>query len=364
MTDYLDRRQQRLFARLRELEIQRFLITSPWNVSYLTGFTGGDSYLFVDGEKLTIWSDARYEQQIAEECPSLALMIRSSVELLVDAIPVWWQSNGLGDVHVETTMTSYAQWLRLESKMEGSRPIPVTGVVERLRERKDPIEMEAIERAVDMAQKAFIATTALMQGDWTEKKVSDVLDMHIRQLGGAGSAFDTIVGVGERGALPHGRPSRKRIEEDGAMLIDWGANEGQYLSDLTRVVVTGKPHSKLEHVYRTVLEAQKAAIESIRPGATMASIDAVARGVIFNAGYGDRFTHSLGHGFGLEIHESVRLARGQDRVLETGMVVTVEPGVYLPGELGVRIEDDVLVTEDGYRVLSTLPKEWDEIVAK
>ena len=145
------------------------------------------------------------------------------------------------------------------------------------------------------------------------------------------------------------------------MLIDWGAKENLYLSDLTRVVITGKVNSKLEKIYRTVLEAQLAAIAAIRPGVMMSEIDAIARCVIDRAGFGKKFTHGLGHSFGLQIHETIRLARGQDRPLETDMVLTVEPGIYLPGFGGVRIEDDILVTKTGHRVLSSLPKDWDAV---
>jgi Xaa-Pro aminopeptidase len=233
--------------------------------------------------------------------------------------------------------------------------------VESLREKKDASELAAIERAIDIAQRAFVATTALLHPEMTEKNVADSIENHIRQLGGVSSAFKAIVGVGPRAALPHGRPSSKKLAEDSFVLVDWGAKENLYLSDITRVVITGKPSSKLHKVYQTVLDAQQAAIRAIRPGVWMSEIDAIARGVIEQAGFGKRFTHSLGHGFGLQIHETVRLARGQDRPLEADMVVTVEPGIYIPGSVGVRIEDDILVTKDGNRVLTNLPKDWDAI---
>lgn len=354
-------RQQRLFQEIRKQSISHFLITSPFNVTYLTGFTGEDSFLFVSDDKLTIWSDARYDVQLQEECPDIQVRLRSPTETLVDAITVWLETEGIRNLHVETAMTSIHQWLQLETKLGSGSLQPVGGLIETLREVKDAVELEAIKRAIDMAQRAFIAVKSLMQPHWTEKNVADAIEANIRSLGGACSAFKTIVGVGPRAALPHGRPTSKPIGEGESVLIDWGAKEDLYLSDLTRVVLLDRPSAELEKVYRTVLQAQKAAIEAIRPGVKMGHVDAVARSIITDAGYGDFFTHSLGHGFGLQIHETVRLARGQDRLLEPGMVVTVEPGVYLAGILGVRIEDDVLVTEDGYLQLSDLPKEWDEI---
>lgn len=361
MAPHLRNRQQRLFRELRHQSIERLLITSPFNVTYLTGFTGDDSFLYVEGETLTIWSDARYEEQIGEECPDLALEIRKPTELLVDAIPRWLGKKKVHALHVETGMTSYAQWERLSQQMGAQSLTPCNGIVERLRECKDDVELAAIERAIQIAERAFVAMRSMLADDWTEKKVADTLETNIRQLGGTTSAFKSIVGVGPRAALPHGRPSSKTISEDPFVLVDWGAKEDLYLSDITRVILTGKPSVKLQKVYQTVLNAQMAAIQAIRPGVLMSEIDAIARGVIEQAGFGKRFTHSLGHGFGLQIHETVRLARGQDRPLEPNMVVTVEPGIYLPGVLGVRIEDDILVTKDGHRVLSHLPKEWDEI---
>ncbi|AMV33949.1 putative peptidase [Pirellula sp. SH-Sr6A] len=361
MAPHLRIRQQRLFRELRHQSIERLLITSPFNVTYLTGFTGEDSFLYVEGETLTVWSDARYEEQIGEECPDLALEIRKPTELLVDAIPRWLGKKKVHALHVETGMTSYAQWERLSQQMGAQSLTPCNGIVERLRECKDDVELAAIERAIQIAERAFLAMRSMLADDWTEKKVADTLETNIRQLGGTTSAFKSIVGVGPRAALPHGRPSSKTISEDPFVLVDWGAKEDLYLSDITRVILTGKPSSKLQKVYQTVLHAQMAAIHAIRPGVLMSEIDAIARGVIEQAGFGKRFTHSLGHGFGLQIHETVRLARGQDRPLEPNMVVTVEPGIYLPGVLGVRIEDDILVTKDGHRVLSHLPKEWDEI---
>ncbi|XZE43515.1 M24 family metallopeptidase [Pirellulaceae bacterium SH467] len=361
MAPHLRNRQQRLFRELQHQSIERLLITSPFNVTYLTGFTGEDSFLYVEGETLTIWSDARYEEQVTEECPELALEIRKPTELLVDAIPRWLGKKKVHALHVETGMTSYAQWERLSQQMGSQSLTPCNGIIERLRECKDEVELAAIERAIHIAERAFLAMRSMLGDDWTEKKVADTLEANIRQLGGTTSAFKSIVGVGPRAALPHGRPSSKTISEDPFVLVDWGAKEDLYLSDITRVILTGKPSSKLQKVYQTVLNAQVAAINAIRPGVWMSEIDAIARGVIEQAGFGKRFTHSLGHGFGLQIHETVRLARGQDRPLEPNMVVTVEPGIYLPGVLGVRIEDDILVTKDGHRVLSHLPKEWDEI---
>jgi Xaa-Pro aminopeptidase len=196
----------------------------------------------------------------------------------------------------------------------------------------------------------------------TEKEVADELEHQIRLYGGKACSFPPIVAVGARAALPHARPTDQKIGAGDFVLVDWGADAGPYKSDLTRVLVTGKIPPKLERIYRVVLSAQDAAIAQIRPGLACHEIDQVARAVITKAGFGANFGHGLGHGIGLEIHEAPRLAAADHLKLEAGMVVTVEPGIYLPAWGGVRIEDDVLVTKGGCQVLTTLPKSWEDAI--
>jgi Xaa-Pro aminopeptidase len=213
---------------------------------------------------------------------------------------------------------------------------------------------------VRIAEEAFAIVRANLRAGQTEKEVADELEYQIRRQGGTCGAFPSIVGVGPRAALPHGRPApASRIGDYDFVLIDWGARGRLYHSDLTRVLITGKLSPQLRRVYGVVLAAQRAAVAAIRPGAVMQDIDRAARDVIADAGLGDMFGHALGHGIGLAVHELPRLAPGQNRPLAAGMVVTVEPGVYLPGELGVRIEDDVLVTDTGCEVLTSVPKELE-----
>jgi Xaa-Pro aminopeptidase len=359
--DY-SRRRERFFRELRDRKLPNLLVSSPHNVSYLTGFSGEDSFLYAEEGEFTILSDARYEEQLQQECPDITAFIRSATITMIEASATWLNSQGISHACVETQSITLAQWETLREKLPNMRLSTCSGVIEKLRERKDPSEIDAIERAVSIAERSYTSVKAMLTTDMTEKGVADELEYAMRKLGASCSAFKTIVGVGERAALPHGRPSLKPIGDAPFVLIDWGANEGRYLSDLTRVIITGKTTAKFQKIYQTVLNAQEAAIRAIRPGAKMSDIDAVARTVIEQAGFGKRFTHSLGHSFGLQIHETIRLARGQDRLLEPDMIVTVEPGIYLPGVAGVRIEDDVLVTKSGNRVLSSLPKQWDQIV--
>lgn len=356
--DY-ERRRERLLRELKDRKAKNLLVTCPHNVTYLTGFTGEDSFLFVSDACTFLISDGRYDEQIRDECPDLPMVLRPSSMPIIDAAAKEMQLHGFGTVWIESITTSLAQWERLHELMPAGSWVSLRGAVERLREKKDAIELAAIERAIGMAERSFLSVRALLHEYQTEQDIANDLEMSIRRLGGAGAAFKTIVGVGPRSALPHGRPTQVRVGESEFVLIDWGAKENLYLSDLTRVLVRGKVAAKLEKMYRTVLEAQLAAIDAIAPGVLMSHVDAVARGVIERAGFGKRFTHGLGHSFGLQIHETVRLAKGQDRPLEPDMVLTVEPGVYIPDFGGVRIEDDILVTKSGHRVLSSLPKDWD-----
>ena len=201
-----------------------------------------------------------------------------------------------------------------------------------------------------------------MTPDMTELDVAAELEYQARRFGAKSLSFPAIVAVGARAALPHANPSLRRLEESDFVLIDWGVNAGLYMSDLTRIVVTGRISPKLRKVYGVVLKAQLAAIDAIGPGVTCEEVDRVARSIISKAGFGRAFGHGLGHGTGLEIHEAPRLAVGQKTKLRPGMIVTVEPGIYLPDWGGVRIEDDVLVTRTGHEVLTDVPKELDECV--
>jgi Xaa-Pro aminopeptidase len=217
-------------------------------------------------------------------------------------------------------------------------------------------------RAVWQAEKAFGVIRASLRQEMTEKQIAADLEYQFRLFGAKGAAFPSIIAIGSRAALPHATPGDQRIEDNDFLLVDWGASEGLYRSDLTRMVVTGKILPKFAAIYEIVLEAQMKAIEAIRPGVVCQDIDAVARRIIAKAGYGKRFGHGLGHGMGLLIHESPRFAVKNQTVLKPGMIMTVEPGIYIPGWGGIRIEDDILVTRGGHEVLTNVPKQLDDII--
>lgn len=361
MPDF-EARRDKLRSLVKKAGYHALLVTNYTNVSYLTGFTGDDSYLLVTHHGEVIISDPRFTEQIDQECPSLVQVIRRPPTKMSDAVIAVLRSSGVQNLAYEASTMTVAVRDSLAAGLGDVQMHATTGLVEQLREIKDKEEIEAIRAAVKCAQQAFNVIRAGLRPEQTEKQVADELEYQIRLFGGKKSSFESIVGVGPRGALPHGRPSDKKVGEDDFILIDWGARLGGYVSDLTRVLVTGKISPKLERVHGVVLAAQLAAIAEIKPGALMKDIDRAARGVIEEAGFGPKFGHSLGHGIGMEVHEQPRLASDQDRPLRPGMVVTVEPGIYLPGWGGVRIEDDVLITKNGHEVLSSTPKQLQDCI--
>jgi Xaa-Pro aminopeptidase len=357
-------RRDALRRLLVEKSLGALLVTDERNVTYLTGFTGDSSYLVVSRKSELLLSDRRYSQQLEEECPGLSLAIRGPGTKMTEFTAEVAGKLGLPSLGIESDVMSVGAFEKMREALKAT-PLALTeGLVETLREIKDAGEIAELREAVSIAQRAFAVIRASLRQGRTEKDVGDELEYQIRLFGGTCGAFPSIIGVGPRAALPHGRPIREsKVGDYDFVLIDWGARGRLYHSDLTRVLVTGRLSPELQQVYGVVLAAQRAAIATIRPGAIMKEIDATARKVIADAGYGERFGHSLGHGIGLAVHEQPRLAPDQDRPLAAGMVVTVEPGIYLPGWGGVRIEDDVLVTEDGHEVLTNVPKELEESIA-
>jgi Xaa-Pro aminopeptidase len=307
-------------------------------------------------------SDGRYLTQLEQECPGLEVELRAIGQTLVQALAGVIARLGLARLAFEAEALSAADFLRLREELKTVQLRPVSGRVERLRAVKDREEVAAIRAAVGMAERAFAMLQAGLRPDQSEKDAADALEGYLRRCGATGASFPPIVAVGARSALPHARPlPEARIGAADFVLVDWGATGTPYKSDLTRVVVTGKVTAKFETIYRTVLAAQERAIAAIRPGVLAREVDAEARSVIEDAGFGPFFRHGLGHGLGMEIHEAPRLQKNSEVKLRPGMVVTVEPGIYLPDWGGIRIEDDVLVTREGCDVLSHVPKSLDAV---
>jgi Xaa-Pro aminopeptidase len=260
---------------------------------------------------------------------------------------------------------SVAHFETLKEKAKTVDWVAVSGKVEALRAVKDRTEIDAIRQAVGQAERAFAMLRAGLSFDDSEKELADSLEAYLRKCGASAAAFTPIVAVGPRAALPHARPTvESKVSDSDFLLVDWGASAGPYKSDLTRVLVTGKVTPKLEKVYRTVLKAQEAGIAALKPGAKASEVDAAGRAVIEEAGFSRYFTHGLGHGLGLDIHENPFFRGSNEAILKAGMVVTIEPGIYLPDWGGIRIEDDVLITPDGPEVLSSVPKSLEAMILR
>jgi Xaa-Pro aminopeptidase len=353
-------RRNRLRKLLNPAEVDALLVTNFKNVTYLTGFTGDDSYLLLTKDRETLVSDPRYTTQLAEECPGLTLRIRAPGERMLPVVSDLVKRLKVKRLGIEAHSATVGLERTLAESLPKVQLVATDGLVERLRIVKDKDEINQTRLACRQAEHAFDVVRGLIRPQTTERELAAELEYQARKFGAKSLSFPAIVAVGPRAALPHATPSAQRLDASDFVLVDWGVNSGLYMSDLTRVIVTGRISPKLRKVYGVVLAAQLAAIAAIRPGRTCEQVDRVARRIIAKAGFGRAFGHGLGHGTGLEIHEAPRLAVGQKTKLRPGMIVTVEPGIYLPGWGGVRIEDDVLVTRTGHEVLSSVPKQLDE----
>lgn len=356
-------RRDRLRHALRKIETDGLLVTNFTNVTYLTGFTGDDSYLLVWAGGELIVSDGRYALQLDEECPGVERHVRAPGAPMAEAAAQAVRRVGVKRLAIEAGSMTVELREALAGALPGVQLCNTTGLVEGLRRIKDKGEIEDIRQAIRLAERGFEALRAVFRPEMREKEAADELEYWMRRFGARGASFPTIVAGGPRAALPHARAGRERLDTAPLVLVDWGANGGLYQSDLTRILVTARISPDFKKVYGVVLKAQLKAIAAVRPGIEAAKVDRVARRVIEEAGYGAYFPHGLGHGLGLEIHEEPRLNPSSRAILEAGMVITIEPGIYLPGRFGVRIEDDVLVTKDGHEVLSALPKDLDRMVA-
>jgi Xaa-Pro aminopeptidase len=360
--DRILKRRDKLRDDLGGLDLDALLVSSPTNVAYLTGFTGDSSTLLVGRDRDLILSDGRFTTQLNQECPGLETFIRLNTQTMNQSIAQVVGSLEARRLGFEAAVLSVADHQSVREALPNVTMVATSERVEVLRQIKDEAEVAAIREAIGFAETAFAMIRADLRLGATEKEIADQLEANLRRCGATGSSFPPIVAVGVRAALPHARPTETtRIGDDHFVLIDWGATGRPYKSDLTRVVVTGKVTPEFERIYRTVLAAQERAIAAIRPGVKAHDVDAEARSVIEQAGFGRFFDHGLGHGLGMDIHEAPRLRKESETILQPGMIVTVEPGIYLPDWGGIRIEDDVLVTPEGCEVLTHLPKELDSV---
>ena len=356
MTTGMTTRTERLLERLEAAGVDLMLVTDLVNVRYLTGYTGSNGLALVGPQKRTFITDFRYVEQAAEEVDPEFERRRAPQELLdavAEALPASELRLGFEDSNL-----TVQQHGRLRQLLPDAVDLVGTGqLIERLRAVKEPREIEAIEAASRLADEAFSRVLAQGLVGRTEREVALALEWEMVSLGASAPSFETIVASGPHGALPHAQRREVEIKRGEMVVIDWGAQLDGYCSDCTRTIAAGRCPDDAQEVYRLVLDAQLAGLRAVRAGADVREVDTTAREVIGAAGHGEHFGHGLGHGVGLEVHEAPRLSQRADGELQAGSVVTVEPGIYLPGRFGVRIEDLVVVTADGCEILTSPSKE-------
>ncbi len=343
-----------------ELKIDALLVSAPPNVRYLSGFTGDNGLLLVTPgatpDSQTLFTDPRFTIQAAEEC---ACEVKTVTRTPLDQAAL--QTIGkrrIKRVGFEASRMLFEVHERIEKSLpRGVTLKPIGPVVDRLRMVKSDDEIARIRRSVLTNSQAFEKATRSIRLGARESAIAAELEYQMRRLGAEKAAFETIVAMGSRSALPHAQPTARRLANNELLLIDMGACQDGYMSDMTRVLFLGQPSRRVRTMYNAVLKAQLAAIDAVRPGVTAAHVDRAARRVMETEGLGKEFVHSTGHGLGLEIHEGPRLGRRDKTKLEPGMAITIEPGAYVRDFGGVRIEDTVLVTKNGCEVLTPTSKE-------
>ena len=355
----MNNRIERLRQKMEEKGLEAFLVSTPENRRYLSGFSGSAGYLLITGNEAILATDFRYTEQAGGQAPDYEVMrVSRNWQWLAEQL----SKLGIKKAGFESTNMTVASYQQMtetvkELPSDGRPSLMATkGIVEGLRAVKDAEELAKLQGAIDISDKAIEEIGPRIQPGETELEVAWRLERTMRELGADALSFDTIVAAGPNGAMPHHHPTDRRVQAGEPVVIDMGALLDGYCSDITRTVCVGEPDEKFRQVYDMVLAAQLTAIETLKPAMTGGEGDGLARAVLEEAGYAEHFGHSLGHGIGLEVHEYPGVGPGSPNVLEEGMVFSVEPGVYLTGWGGVRIEDLVVLESGGARPLSKAKK--------
>ncbi|RAZ68444.1 M24 family metallopeptidase [Planococcus maitriensis] len=344
----------KLREQMQKRELDSLLVTNPYNLRFITGFTGTAGLALITPNDAWFITDFRYTEQAGEQVKEFKVV--QAQKGLIDEVARIAEEAAVERLAFEQDYMTFATYSQYKEKLSAALE-PVSGLIEKLRMVKSPEELEVLKAAAKIADDAFEHICTYIKPGMTELQVSNELEFYMRSQGATSSSFDIIVASGLRSALPHGVASDKKIEQGDLITLDFGALYNGYVSDITRTVAVGEPSDKLKEIYRVVLDSQVLALDKIKPGMTGIEADAIARDYIKSKGYGEAFGHSTGHGIGLEVHEGPGLSFRSETVLEPGMAVTVEPGIYLPGIGGVRIEDDILITETGNERLTHSSKE-------
>ncbi len=350
-------RVSRLRKAMAREEIPAVLVTNLTNRNYLSGFTGTDCVVVVTSSKALFITDFRYTQQAHQQVQGFQIIERPTTKSAMQVAVESAADLGIKKLGFESAHVTYQEYQSLKKWAKKIPLVPTQNLVENIRIQKDARELALIAKSRTIAMTAFEDCLAHIKPGVTEREIALLFEEKSRRLGASALAFDTIIASGWRSALPHGVASNKKIKKGELVVFDFGTVYEQYNSDCTRTFIVGKPTSKQKEIYQITLEAQLAAVDAVKPGISCKEVDSIARNIITKAGYGKYFGHGLGHGVGMEIHEAPRLAQSGTYILKPGMVVTVEPGIYLENIGGVRIEDLIVVTETGHRILTQFPKE-------
>ncbi len=353
MTSIYQKRLQQLCHILKEQHLESLLVAKPENVLYISGFSGGEGVLLITQQEAYLFSDSRYIEQARQEAPFCEFVLVK--KYFTEALGKVADEKGLQLMAFEKDHLTSQQWEQLRKTFSGKLQ-PVSGLIEKLRLIKDESEIALLKEAGAITASAFRYILGELHPGQTEVEIAGMLEFFMRRQGSGPPAFETIVASGKRGALPHGTASAKKVGRGELITMDLGATYQGYAGDLTRTICLGTVSDRQQEIYELVKEAQERGIKAVRAGVRAEEVDAVVRGFFEQHGYAEYFMHSLGHGVGLAVHEEPRLAPGQDTILQPGMVVTIEPGLYLPDWGGVRIEDTVLVKEDGCEILTPVTK--------
>jgi Xaa-Pro aminopeptidase len=354
------KRLRKLRTSIAERGLDALLLSQPENLRYLSRFTGSSGWLLISGQNAILATDFRYVEQAKGESPDFEI-IQTKQELR-DWLPGLVSGSGWHKLGFEANFTSYEGYHKLNEAIKAKQInlelVPTTGIVEQLRSIKEPEELEFIKKAVALTDAAFKQTRGIIRPSITEKEAAWEIEKFLRQEGSEGMPFEIIVASGPNSALPHAKPTEKMINSGEPVLIDMGARINGYCSDFSRTLFLGKADKTFREIYNIVLKAQATAVEGIESGMAASRADQLARNVVKQAGYGDDFGHGLGHGVGLAVHEFPTLGPSSSDSLADGMVFTIEPGIYLAGQGGVRIEDMVVLENSRARVLTKAKKDF------
>lgn len=348
-------RLEKLRKLLADQGVDAFITENQTNRRYLSGFTGSAGWVIVSMDQATLLTDFRYVDQATEQAK--AFTVKDTKRNTIPAIAAELKELNVKKLAFEKHLVTYNTYEDWKNAFEGVELVPTSGFVEQLREIKDETELGLIKEAVRIADSAFSHILSFIKPGVRELDVALELEFYMRKMGASSSSFDIIVASGKRGALPHGAASEKVIQAGEMVTLDFGALYKGYVSDITRTVSVGEPDPKMKEIYDIVLRAQLNGVENVKAGMTGKEADALTRDIIRDAGYAEAYGHSTGHAIGLLVHETPTLSAASSAILKPGMVVTVEPGIYISDLGGIRIEDDVLITETGCEILTKSTKE-------